>query len=132
MPTTASPVPPASASAPSRTSAVAPRYVEATIGPFVAGGPTCFANLFPCEILDFTLAQQGPIAVTLSWQGDARALFVQLYWEGRWLAHEDVAPAAGPSTISFRRLNMEANSYQLRIVTRQPDVAIPYRLELDY
>ena len=106
--------------------------MEGTIGPFAPGGPMCFADLFPCEVVDFALPAHGPIGVTLSWQGDARALFVQLYWEGRWLAHEDIAPAGGPPTITFRRPNMEANSYQLRIVTRQPDVAIPYRLDLDY
>ena len=132
MPTAASPIPLDPASPAPRSSTVVARHVEGMIGPFAPDVPTCFANLFPCEVVDFVLPQHGAIGVTLSWQGDARALFVQLYWEGRWLAHEDVAPAGGPPMIAFRRPNMEANRYQLRIVTRRPDAAIPYRLELDY
>ncbi|HEY5617566.1 MAG TPA: hypothetical protein VIK60_06440 [Vicinamibacterales bacterium] len=108
------------------------RELEGTIGPFDAGTLPCFANLFPCETLDFTLPHEGPIEVTLTWEGHARALFVQLYWEGRWLAHEDVAPRGGPSQISFLRPKMEANDYQLRIVTREPALAIPFRLVLSY
>jgi hypothetical protein len=102
------------------------------LGPFDAEAQPCFADLFPCEVFDFTLSHEGPIEVTLSWQGNARALFVQLYWQGQWLAHEDVAPREGPSEISFLRPRMEANEYQLRIVSREPTVAIPFRLMVRY
>jgi len=84
------------------------REMQGVLGPFGAGAQTCFADLFPCQTFDFSLSQEGPIEVTLTWQGNARALFVQLYWQGRWLAHEDVAPREGPSEISFIRPRMEA------------------------
>jgi hypothetical protein len=108
------------------------REIQGTLGPFDGEAQPCFANLFPCEVFDFTLSREGPIEVTISWQGNARALFVQLYWQGQWLAHEDVAPREGPSQISFLRPRMEANDYQLRIVSREPTVAIPFRLMLRY
>lgn len=106
--------------------------MHGTVGPFDAEAQPCFADLFPCETFDFTLPHEGPIEVTLTWEGPPRALFVQLYWAGRWLAHEDVAPREGPSRISFLRPRMEPNSYQLRIVTREPAAAIPFRLVLGY
>ena len=108
------------------------RELLGTLGPFDPETEPCFAGLFPCETLDFTLPHEGPIEVTLTWEGSPRAVFVQLYWAGQWLAHEDVAPREGPSRISFLRPRMEANSYQLRIVTREPAVAIPFRLVLSY
>ena len=108
------------------------RELLGTLGPFDPEAESCFADLFPCETFDFTLPQEGPIEVTLTWEGSPRAVFVQLYWAGRWLAHEDVAPREGPSRISFLRPRMEANNYQLRIVAREPGVAIPFRLVLSY
>jgi hypothetical protein len=108
------------------------REIQGVLGPFDAGAQTCFADLFPCQTFDFSLSQEGPIEVTLTWQGNARALFVQLYWQGRWLAHEDVAPREGPSQISFTRPRMEATDYQIRIVTREPGQAIPFRLLVRY
>jgi hypothetical protein len=108
------------------------REIQGMLGPFDAGAQTCFADLFPCQTFDFSLAQEGPIEVTLAWQGPARAVFVQLYWQGRWLAHEDVAPRDGPSQISFVRPRMEATDYQIRIVTREPAMGIPFRLLVRY
>ena len=108
------------------------REMHGVLGPFSADAPRCFANLFPCETIDFNLEAEGPIGVSLTWEGAARAVFVQLYWEGRWLAHEDVAPVGGPSQIVFLRPRMEANRYQLRLVSREPDRAIPYTLVLRY
>jgi hypothetical protein len=128
----------ASALPPGPTAAAAPvvshpgREIQGVLGPFDAGAQTCFADLFPCQTFDFSLSQEGPIEVTLTWQGNARALFVQLYWQGRWLAHEDVAPREGPSQISFIRPRMEATDYQIRIVTREPGQAIPFRLLVRY
>jgi hypothetical protein len=123
---------------PGQTAAAAPvppqpgREIQGVLGPFDAEAQTCFADLFPCQTFDFTLSQQGPIEVTLAWQGPPRAVFVQLYWQGRWLAHEDVAPREGPSQISFVRPHMEATDYQIRIVTREPGLAIPFRLLVRY
>ena len=137
-PTAASALPPHSAPQGSGASPSAGPFplsgqeVQGTIGPFPPGARACFADLFPCEVFTFSLPHEGPVALTMSWDGNPRALFVQLYWAGRWLAHEDVAPREGPSQISFVRPIMEANSYELRIVSREPQSAIPYRLVVRY
>ena len=70
--------------------------------------------------------------MTVNWEGDARALMVQLYWAGEGLAHEDVAPRDGPSRIWFRRPLMEASSYRLRVVSLEPGKAIPFTLTVKY
>ena len=108
------------------------REMHGVLGPFPDSAPRCFADLFPCEMFDFSLEHEGPIEVALAWEGHSRAVFVQLYWEGRWLAHEDVAPAGGPPQIVFLRKKMEANHYQLRLVSREPAQAIPFTLTLKY
>ena len=132
QPTAASALPPGPTAAASPVVSQPGREIQGVLGPFDAGAQTCFADLFPCQTFDFSLSQEGPIEVTLTWQGSARALFVQLYWQGRWLAHEDVAPREGPSQISFLRPRMEATDYQIRLVTRQPGQAIPFRLLVRY
>jgi len=114
------------------TSLLSGREMHGVLGPFPDTAPRCFAGLFPCETFDFSLDAEGPIEVAVAWEGSSRAVFVQLYWEGRWLAHEDVAPAGGPSQIVFLRKMMEANRYQLRLVSREPAQAIPFTLVLKY
>lgn len=109
-----------------------PRQITGTVGPLTGEDRPCFADLYPCATYDFELPREGPIEVTLTWDGDPRALRVQLYWEGQWLAHEDVAPRGGPARISFLRPKMEANRYQVRVVSLQPDRAIPFSLLLNY
>jgi hypothetical protein len=131
-PTGPSVLPPAPGAVEIPASSLSGRDIQGTLGPFDGEARPCFANLFPCEVFDFTLSHEGPIEVSLSWQGNARALFVQLYWQGQWLAHEDVAPREGPSQISFIRPRMEATDYQLRIVSREPTLAIPFRLVVRY
>jgi hypothetical protein len=131
-PTTPS-APAAMASAVSEGPSLLPgREMHGVLGPFPDTAPRCFADLFPCETFDFSLDAEGPIEVALAWEGSSRAVFVQLYWEGRWLAHEDVAPAGGPPQIVFLRTSMEANRYQLRLVSREPAQAIPFTLVLKY
>jgi hypothetical protein len=132
QPTAASVLPPGPTAAAAPVVSQPGGEIQGILGPFDAGAQTCFADLFPCRTFDFTLPHEGPIEVTLTWQGHSRALFVQLYWQGRWLAHEDVAPREGPSQISFIRPRMEATDYQLRIVTREPGQAIPFRLLVRY
>jgi hypothetical protein len=131
-PTAASGLPPHSTPSAVGASPVSGHEMQGTIGPFPPGARTCFADLFPCEVFTFSLPHEGPIELAMSWDGNPRALFVQLYWAGRWLAHEDVAPREGPPEISFVRPIMEANSYELRIVSREPQSAIPYRLVIRY
>lgn len=96
------------------------------------GAVPCWADRYPCEIYDFTLSQPGAIEVTLTWDGQPRALMVQLYWAGEGLAHEDVAPRTGPSRINFRRPLMEAANYRLRVVSLEPDNTIPFSLTIAY
>ena len=96
------------------------------------GAAPCWADRYPCEIYDFTLSQPGAIEVTLTWEGQPRALMVQLYWAGEGLAHEDVAPRTGPARINFRRPLMEAANYRLRVVSLEPDNTIPFALTITY
>ena len=96
------------------------------------GAAPCWADRYPCEVYDFTLSQAGAIEVAVTWEGQPRALMVQLYWAGEGLAHEDVAPRTGPSTINFRRPLMEAANYRLRVVSLEPENTIPFALTITY
>ena len=92
----------ASALPPGPTTAAAPvvshpgREIQGVLGPFDAGAQTCFADLFPCQTFDFSLSQEGPIEVTLTWQGNARALFVQLHLAGPLAGSRGCCAARGP------------------------------------
>jgi hypothetical protein len=138
--TTLSPTGPSDTLAPmvSATAPTAPApaqpFTEITgaVGPFLEGTAPCFADRYPCEVYDFSLPHEGSIEVTLTWEGHARALMVQLYWAGEGLAHEDVAPRNGPSRISFQRPKMEAANYRLRVVSLEPGSTIPFTLTLAY
>lgn len=92
----------------------------------------CWADRYACEIFDFSTSREGPIEVTLTWDGAPRALRVQLYWVGGTLAHEDIARDGGPSRISFVRPRMEAAAYRLRVVSLEPETAIPFTLTVTY
>ena len=96
------------------------------------GAAPCWADRYPCEIYDFSLEQPGTIEVTLTWEGQPRALMVQLYWAEAGLAHEDLAPRTGPSRISFRRPLMDATSYRLRVVSLEPESRTPFDLTVSY
>jgi hypothetical protein len=106
--------------------------IRGVVDSFSAGDVPCWAGRYACEVYDFNLAQSGAIEVTLTWEGQPRALMVQLFWAGEGLAHEDVAPRTGPSRISFRRPLMEAAGYRLRVVSLEPDQTIPFSLTIDY
>ena len=108
------------------------QQVSGTVGPLLPPATPCFANLYPCETFNFSLEREGPIEITLTWDGDPRALRVQLYWEGQFLAHEDIAPRGGPARINFVRPKMEANAYQVRVVSLEPDKSIPFNLVVSY
>jgi hypothetical protein len=83
-------------------------------------------------VYDFSLPREGPIEVTLTWDGPARAMMVQLYWAGEGLAHEDVAPRNGPPLISFVRPRMEAANYRVRVVSLEPGASMPFNLTLRF
>ena len=125
---------PAAAPTPSPRPAPAPaaQTVTGVVGAVSSGASPCWADRYPCQVYDFTLSQAGAIEVTLTWDGQPRALMAQLYWAGEGLAHEDIAPRSGPSRISFRRPLMEAASYRLRVVSLEPETAIPFSLTINY
>lgn len=139
--TTLSPTGPSSTLAPAVSTTAPPttpaptapfRVFSGAVGPLLEGTAPCFADRYPCEVYDFSLSREGSIEVTLTWEGHARALMVQLYWAGEGLAHEDVAPRNGPSRISFQRPKMEAANYRLRVVSLEPGSTIPFTLTLAY
>jgi hypothetical protein len=141
--TTLSPTAPSTAFAPvaTPTSPVVPvpaaafpttQAIHGIVGPLGDGMAPCWADRYPCQVYDFALPQAGSIDVTVTWEGQPRALMVQLYWAGEGLAHEDVAPRTGPSRISFSRPRMEAANYRLRVVSLEPDNTIPFALTIAY
>jgi hypothetical protein len=131
---TSSPAAPIPAPAPSPRPAPAPaaQTITGVVGAVSSGAAPCWADRYPCQVYDFTLSQPGAIEVTLTWDGQPRTLMAQLYWAGEGLAHEDVAPRSGPSRISFRRPLMEAASYRLRVVSLEPETAVPFSLTINY
>ena len=130
--TTASPAPaPLPAPAPVA-GAPTNQSISGVVPPLRDGVVPCWADRYPCEVYDFTLSQAGAIEVTLAWEGQPRALMVQLYWAGEGLAHESIAPRTGPSRINFRRPLMEAANYRLRVVSLEPENTIPFSLTIAY
>jgi hypothetical protein len=105
------------------------QVITGTVFPLGESAP-CFVERFPCQVFEFVLPTQGTITVRLDWDGQPRAMLVQLFWGDGLLAHEDVAPRSGPSQIAFRRPLMEANTYRVRVVSLEPDHAMPFTLTL--
>jgi hypothetical protein len=101
-----------------------------TVRPVADGGPRCYFALYSCETYDFALNNSGGIDVTLSWQGNERALMVQLYRADVGLIHEDLARRGAAPTISFNRPDLAAMNYQLRVVSMETGNAIPFTLTL--
>lgn len=120
------------ASAPGAPSTARSLPISGAVLPLNQYPGACWAGMYACEVFDFSTPREGPIEVTLAWDGAPRALRVQLYWVGGTLAHEDIAPAGGPSRISFVRPRMEAADYRLRVVSLEPESAIPFTLTLTY
>src|SRR5688572_596717 len=123
---TASPAPAPAPVAPSA------QTIAGVVRSVSAGAAPCWADRYPCEVYDFALPETGAIEVTVAWEGQPRALMVQLYWAGEGLAHEGVAPRTGPSIINFRRPLMEAANYRLRVVSLEPDNSVPFALTITY
>jgi hypothetical protein len=128
---TSSPVTPVPAPAPSPVVPAA-QTITGVVRSVPGGAAPCWADRYPCEIYEFTLSRPGAIEVTLTWDGQPRAMMVQLYWAGEGLAHEDLAPRSGPARINFRRPLMEAASYRLRVVSLEPASTIPFSLTVTY
>ena len=137
--TSVSPAP--SAPAPAPTHAVGPdvpagavptqQVFAGTVGPLAWYAAPCYVGLYACERYRFTLQpQDDAVEVTLSWQGGARAMLIQLYRAGAGLVHEDLAPRDGAPTITFRRVGLEPMEYELRVVNMEPNATHPFTLTL--
>lgn len=102
-----------------------------TVGPLASYTAPCYVGLYACERYRFTLLpQDGAVEVTLSWQGGARAMLIQLYRAGAGLVHEDLAPGNGAPMITFRRVGLEPMEYELRVVNKEPDAPHSFTLTL--
>lgn len=121
----AAPSAPVPAPAPARPVA---QVVRGVVDPITSPGERCYFNLYACEAFNFSLAADGGIEVTLTWEGDPRDLMIQLYRADAGLIHEDVARRAGGSRIYVRRPDLAAMDYQLKVVSLQKDAAIPFTL----
>ena len=125
-PATLAPLPP-NAPAP-----LAPNVIAGTVNPVAAGGPVCYFGMYSCQVYAFSLASDGGVDVTLAWQGSSRDLMVQLYRADLGLVHEDLAPRNGASRITFRRPDLGAMDYELRVISLQRETAIPFTLEFSH
>ncbi len=109
----------------------AERVITGSVGPLASYQAPCYVGLYACERYRFTLLpQDGAVEVTLSWQGGARAMLIQLYRAGAGLVHEDLAPRGGTPTITFRRVGLEPMDYELRVVNMEPDATHPFTMTL--
>jgi hypothetical protein len=107
------------------------QVITGTVGPLMSYPAACYVGLYACERYRFTLQpQEGAVEVTLSWQGGARAMLIQLYRAGAGLVHEDLAPRDGSPTITFRRVGLEPMQYELRVVNMEPAATHPFTLTL--
>jgi hypothetical protein len=101
-----------------------------SIGPVGPDVQPCYLERYPCERYRFTMQRDGAVEVTLTWQGNERAMRIQLYRAGAGLVHEDLAPRGGPPQISFRRTDISAMDYELRVISMEPDTIHPFNLDL--
>jgi hypothetical protein len=133
--TTVSPAP-----APAPTHAVGPdvpaglisnqQIITGSVGPLTGDAPPCYLERYACEKYRFTMQRDGAVEVTLTWQGGERAMLIQLYRAGAGLVHEDLAPRGGPPQITFRRTDISAMDYELRVVNMEPGAAHAFNLTL--
>ena len=85
---------------------------------------------YACERYRFTLQHEGAVEVTLSWQGGARAMLIQLYRAGAGLVHEDRRAARRRADHHVPPGRPPADGYELRVVNMEPDVAHPFTMTL--
>jgi hypothetical protein len=132
-------MPAASAIPPTQTHAAGPdvpagllstqQVINGSVGPLGSEAP-CYVERYACEKYAFTLQRNGAVEVTLTWQGGERAMLIQLYRAGAGLVHEDLAPRGGAPQITFRRTDLPATDYELRVVNMEPTVAHAFNLTL--
>jgi hypothetical protein len=101
-----------------------------SVGPFVTDVAPCYVERYACERYRFTMNRDGAVEVTLTWEGGERAMLIQLYRAGAGLVHEDLAPRGGPPAITFRRTDIAAMDYELRVVNMEPTTTHAFSLTL--
>ena len=106
------------------------QVIAGSVGPMSNYPAPCYVERYACEKYRFALQTEGAVEVTLSWEGGARAMLIQLYRAGAGLLHEDVASRDGAPAITFRRINLPAIEYELRVVNMEPGVTHPFTLTL--
>jgi hypothetical protein len=106
------------------------QVITGRVGPLAHYAAPCHVERYACEKYRFALDREGAVEVTLSWEGGARAMLIQLYRAGAGLLHEDVAPRDGAPAITFRRVGLPAIEYELRVVNMEPSVTHPFTLTL--
>jgi hypothetical protein len=104
--------------------------ISGVVGPLTADSPPCYLERYACERLRFTMDRNGAVEVKLTWEGSERAMLIQLYRAGAGLVHEDMAPRGGSPTIAFRRTNIAAMDYELRVVNMEPAATHAFNLTL--
>jgi hypothetical protein len=90
----------------------------------------CYVERYACNVYGFAMRHDGAVEVTLTWEGGERALLIQLYEAGSRLVHEDLARRGAPPRISFRRTDLDARAYELRVVNYDGVNTIPFTLTL--
>jgi hypothetical protein len=108
----------------------AQRVITGTVSALASYPGPCYVERYACEKYRFALQSEGAVEVTLSWDGGARAMLIQLYRAGAGLIHEDLAPRDGSPAIAFRRVSLPALEYELRVVNMEPNAAHPFTLTL--
>jgi hypothetical protein len=106
------------------------QVITGSVGPLRNGTPPCYLERYSCEVYGFSMRRAGAVEVTLTWQGHERAMLIQLHEAGSRLVHEDLARRGGPPLISFRRPDLDAGAYELRVVNLEPGNTIPFTLTL--
>jgi hypothetical protein len=106
------------------------QVITGSVGPLTNDVPPCYLERYSCEKYRFTMHRDGAVEVTLTWQGGERAMLIQLYRAGAGLVHEDLAPRGGAPQITFRRTDIPAMDYELRVVNMEPSATHPFTLTL--
>ena len=106
------------------------QVISGSVGPLVPNAAPCYLERYSCERYRFTMDRNGAVEVTLTWDGGERAMLIQLYRAGAGLVHEDLAPRGGPPTIAFRRTDITAMDYELRVVNMEPTTTHAFNLTL--
>ena len=104
--------------------------ITGSVGPLTNDVPPCYLERYACEKYRFTMRRDGAVEVTLTWQGGERAMLIQLYRAGAGLVHEDLAPRGSAPQITFRRTDITAMDYELRVVNMEPNTTHAFNLTL--